>query len=280
MPPISTIRRAAIASDIVDLSYPQGLSRRLTLDHACGMTSPFDFEILPQPDDTTCGPTSLHAVYQYFGVNLDLHQLIQDVPTLEQGGTLGVMLGIDALKRGFQATIYTYNLEVFDPIWFSHSYDLIERLETQLTVKDKPRLLMASRAYIEFLSLGGKIKMRDLSAMLISRYLHQSIPILTGLSSTYLYGGPREYGLKNIPDDVRGNPQGHFVVLYGMNEAQDRVYVADPYLPNPLGEMHHYPVSFERLVCSILLGILTYDSNLLVVEPKNNGHSGGERKIL
>jgi len=235
------------------------------------MANPFDFEILPQPDDTTCGPTSLHAVYQYFGLNLDLHQLISEVPSLEQGGTLGVMLGIDALRRGFEATIYTFNLEVFDPIWFTRSYDLTERLESQLAVKSDTKLQLAGQAYIEFLALGGKIKMRDLSAMLISRYLHQSVPILTGLSSTYLYNGPREYGVKNTPDDIRGLPQGHFVVLYGMNENQDRVYVADPYLPNPLGEMHHYPVSFDRLVCSILLGILTYDSNLLVIEPNRPG---------
>ncbi|MBI1249293.1 hypothetical protein GC197_15790 [bacterium] len=239
------------------------------------MPHPFDFDILPQPDDTTCGPTCLHAVYQYFGLSLDLHQLISEVPTLEQGGTLGVMLGIDALKRGYQATIYTYNLEVFDPVWFASKYDLVDRLQAQMRVKPNSKLNLASQAYIEFLELGGKITMRDLNAMLISRFLHRSIPILTGLSSTYLYGGPREYGLKNIPDDVQGLPQGHFVVLYGMNENQDRVYVADPYLPNPLGEMHHYPVSFDRLVCSILLGILTYDSNLLVIEPKGGGESNG-----
>ena len=28
----------------------------------------FDLEILNQPDDVTCGPTCLHAVYRYFDV--------------------------------------------------------------------------------------------------------------------------------------------------------------------------------------------------------------------
>jgi len=231
------------------------------------MASPFDFQILPQPDDTTCGPTSLQAVYQFFGHKISLPDVIREVPRLEQGGTLGVLLGIDALKRGFQATIYTFNLEVFDPTWFRQHENLAERLATQLAAKLDPRLQIASHAYIEFLERGGQIKMRDLNAMLISRYLHQHIPILTGLSSTYLYGGPREYGERMVPDDIQGVPQGHFVVLCGINENQDRVYVADPYLPNPLGEQQHYAVSFDRLVCSILLGILTYDSNLLVVQP-------------
>lgn len=57
-------------------------------------------KMLSQPDDTTCGPTSLHAVYNYFGSSLSLHQLISEVRSLEEGGTLAVMLGIDALKRG------------------------------------------------------------------------------------------------------------------------------------------------------------------------------------
>ncbi|MEX0793247.1 MAG: hypothetical protein WD045_08940 [Pirellulaceae bacterium] len=244
------------------------------------MASSFDFDILPQPDDVTCGPTCLQAVYRHYGLELDLPQLIGEVPQLQDGGTLAVMLGIDALKRGFAATIYTFNLKVFDPTWFlplepgQRPVDLADRLRTQLTVKRGTKLTLASSAYIEFLERGGQIKMRDLNAMLISRFLHRGTPILTGLSATYLYFGKREFGPKNTPDDIRGVPQGHFVVLCGMDEEEDRVHVADPYLPNPLGLEHHYAVEFDRLVCSILLGILTYDSNLLVIEPVDESQNG------
>ena len=72
-----------------------------------------------QPDDTTCGPTCLHAVYEYWGEQVSLTAVIDSVPKLETGGTLGVLLGIDALQRGYQVTLYTYNLQVFDPTWFS-----------------------------------------------------------------------------------------------------------------------------------------------------------------
>jgi hypothetical protein len=46
------------------------------------------------------------------------------------------------------------------------------------------------------------------------------------------------------------------------------VLVADPMNPNPVSTTHMYEVSIERLICSILLGILTYDGNLLVLEPR------------
>ena len=34
-------------------------------------------DILPQPDDTTCGPTSLHAVYRFWGDDLPIDRIIR-----------------------------------------------------------------------------------------------------------------------------------------------------------------------------------------------------------
>ena len=36
-------------------------------------------EILPQPDETTCGPTCLHAVFRYFGEDEPLERIIERV---------------------------------------------------------------------------------------------------------------------------------------------------------------------------------------------------------
>lgn len=241
------------------------------------MPRQLQLEILPQPDDSTCGPTCLQAVYRYFDDELPLEQVIRGTPSLQDGGTLAVLLACHALRRDYQALIYTYNLEVFDPTWFvgqaSHqpsSPDLIQRLQAQMAVKKSPKLQAASQAYIEFLQLGGKIRMQDLNAALIRRYLKRSVPILTGLSSTYLYECEREFGPQNDSDDVRGLPVGHFVVLCGYDKQRQTVKVADPYLPNPLANDHYYEVELDRLVCAILLGVLTYDANLLVIEPMGN----------
>lgn len=227
--------------------------------------------ILPQPDDITCGPTSLHAVYRYFGLELPLEEVIGTVKSLEGGGTLAVMLGVDALKRNFDATIYSYNLKMFDPSWKNdNNATLIQNLEIQLQFKTGKKFVQATRAYQSFLQLGGQIKFEDLHHDLLKRYLVKNIPILTGLSATYLYDSKREYtNRKNqsVFDAVKGEPMGHFVVLCGIKGTT--VYVADPYKENPLSGNSYYAVGLNRLMNAILLGSFTYDANMLMVLPKN-----------
>jgi hypothetical protein len=225
--------------------------------------------MLPQPDLFTCGPTSLHAVYRFYNDEIPLHQVIAETGRLDDGGTLGVLLGSHALKRGYTATIYTFNLTVFDPTWFGvEKVDLTAKLKAQMQVKKEEKLQLASRAYIEFLSQGGKIRMKDLTAGLLRHYLRRSFPILTGLSATYLYQCARETGVFPQPDDILGLATGHFVVLCGYDEIERMAHVADPFLPNPLGSDHYYEVDLDRLVCAILLGVLTYDANFLIIRPK------------
>ncbi len=232
------------------------------------MKTRLDFKIRSQPDDSTCGPTCLHAVYKYFGDRIGLKAVIREVPRLENGGTLAALLGIHALNRGYQATLYTFNLDVFDPTWFKEGIDLKDRLLAQDKVKSKQRLKHATHAYLEFLDHGGKILFNDLTSDLVRRHLKQGHPILTGLSATFLYRCAREYGPTCEYDDVRGEPTGHFVVLHGYEPKRRVVHVADPYLPNPIVSGLHYKVPLPRLVCAILLGVLTYDANLLILSPK------------
>jgi hypothetical protein len=229
-----------------------------------------DFDIQAQPDDVTCGPTCLQALYNYYGDVVPLKEVIQEVKQLKFGGTLAVMLGNHALKRGYKARIYTYNLNVFDPTWFKHSSKkMIEFLREQMEFKRKRRKLrIASQAYIKFLQSGGELRNHELDENLIKNYLKKSIPILTGLSATYLYGSAREIPEFDIFDSIKGEPAGHFVVVTGFDEKKKCVHITDPNEPNPLGQGKVYSVSFARLINSIMLGIVTYDANLLIIEPK------------
>lgn len=232
------------------------------------MRSPLHLEILPQPDDTTCGPTCLHAVYAYFGDALDLSTVIGEVQTLEEGGTLAVLLGLHALRRGYKATLISYNLHMFDPTWVGlTSAELIDKLRLQNEFKTGRKFRKASQAYIEFLELGGTIQFKDLNPALIRSLLKREIPVLTGLSATYLYQCAREFGPNSDYDDLRGVATGHFVVLSGYDETEKTVRVADPLQHNPAFSSSYYHVGMDRLINAILLGILTYDANLLLLEP-------------
>lgn len=226
-------------------------------------------EVLPQPDDTTCGPTCLHAVYRYFGDNIELQRVIDEVPPLPGGGTLAVWLANHALSRNYDATIFTYNLQLFDPSWFENPDTIADQLRAQLAAKNDQKMALATEPYLQFLEKGGKVYLGDKASSLIRRFLKKGIPILTGLSATYLYRCARE--LDDNYDATRGHPSGHFVVLSGYDRESRDVMIADPLHDNPFFGQQYYAVNVERLVAAILLGIVTYDANLLVLQPR--GHS-------
>ncbi len=189
---------------------------------------------------------------------------------LDRGGTLGVFLANHALRRGYDVTLYTYNFDLFDPGWFElPSEEIRGRLQAQAKVKHWRRLQTASRGYDEFLRLGGTLKLRDLEPALLRKFLKRGTPIITGLSATYLYRATREVPETNRYDPVRGEPVGHFVVLTGYRRATREILIADPLETNPLVRSRYYAVNVQRLIGAILLGIMTYDANLLVIEPKS-----------
>lgn len=238
------------------------------------METQLSFKILPQPTETTCGPTCLHAIYNYYGDKISLEQVVKETPVLSEGGTLAVFLGCHALKRGYKASIYTYNLQVFDPTWFANPQtDFKEKLQSQIRQKTDPKLHEATKGYLEFLSLGGQLRLKDLSPSLIRRYLRKGTPILTGLSATYLHRSPREIAHSCESDDTGGTPSGHFVVLYGYNREDKEIYIAEPLHPNPIAQSQYYRVRLERVICAILLGILTYDANLLIIEKQEEANA-------
>lgn len=231
------------------------------------MESRLHIDIHSQPDDFTCGPTCLHAVYRFFGEDVALESLLGEVEMLSTGGTLAVHLGCHALRRGYRATLFTYNLRVFDPTWFAPGVDLRDKVFQRLAVRDEPKLKATCAAYLEFLTLGGEVRMEDLTPALVRKYLKREVPILVGLSSTWLYRDARESGPDDDADDVGGDPQGHFVVLCGYDPEGRRVLVADPYEDNPVAGDRRYEVPVDRVLSAILMGVLTYDGNLLIITP-------------
>lgn len=227
-----------------------------------------EFDITPQPDLATCGLACLHAVYRYHRDLLPLEQVISEVHQFPGGGTLAVWLALHALRRGYRTTIYTCNLQLFDPTWFRPgSLFMKERLVAQSKVKDDPKLQEATLAYLDFLERGGELLMEDITEELIGEELRRGFPIIAGLSATWLYRCARERQTDMASDDVAGDAAGHFVVLHGLDRELRDVSVADPFLNRPEPGSHAYTVDADRLIGAILLGVLTYDAKLLIVRP-------------
>ena len=154
--------------------------------------------------------------------------------------------------------------------------DLRGKLRDQMGVKSDERLRFVSREYLRYLDLGGELRYEELNPELLRRLLEPGHPLLAGLSATYLYGCAREVddGRSHAPTTTCAASSGHFVVLYGYHPEQREVLVADPLRENPRFGDQHYSVGVHRLVGAIMLGVLSFDGNLLVLEPPTGRRAG------
>jgi hypothetical protein len=231
------------------------------------------FSISRQKTPTSCGPTCLNAVYAWFERPVAVERLIEEIPSLPDGGTYAVYLGIDALRRGYKALIHSWNLHLLDPSWFPPKKEvLLEKLSSSRAYRKGKKERKALEALETYIELGGEISMEPLTRELLRRHLIKGRPVLTGLSSTFLYQQVRQIPSTGEDNDLEGEPEGHFVVCHGYNRAEKKVTVHDPYPNTPFPTQHRYEVHIDRLINAILLGVLTYDANLLVISPVNDPH--------
>ena len=223
-----------------------------------------------QPDYTTCGPTSLHAVYSYFGDDISLEQVIDEVRKLEGGGTLSPHLALHALRRGYRAEMWAFSPKHWDPTWFQQpGADLAALIRQRATARgllDDPRYGPALESVEEYFRWGGKLYWRDLTPQLIGGLIGRGIPILTGTNGTYLYQCARETA--EGPDPIRGEPFGHFVVLAGYCSRDRTVSIADPLRDNPLTATSYYRAKVYRVIGAIFLGAATDDAAFFTIRPK------------
>ncbi|MCX7115831.1 MAG: C39 family peptidase [Gammaproteobacteria bacterium] len=227
------------------------------------------FSIQTQPDGVSCGPTCLQAIYHFLGDVIPLETVIKEVPYLDTGGTLAVLLGCHALARGHQATLHSFNLHVLDPSWFrGKNVCLIDKLQQQLKQTTNTKIASVTKAYLQFLDMGGTLGFEEMRFQTIANYIQQGTPLISGVSATYLYQTMRDYTNSDdrcVYDEWLGAPSGHFVTIHGVESKGQRIHIADPYTPHPLSRDHYYQVPFSHWLHAYLLGIMTYDVELLAI---------------
>lgn len=228
-----------------------------------------NLEVAKQPDDESCGITCLQAIYSYYGLEVSLEVLKGEVEHWQTGGTVSVNLARHALSRGFGAEIYTYNIKIFDPTW-----NALGSKELALKLRQRQKKLRSKKQkkvigfYLDFLQAGGLLRFDDLDESLMDKLYGSRRPILCGLSSTYLYQTMRETS-NNVDNDILGQPVGHFVVVSGWNPKERMVTIDDPQQSNPFSATGTYKLPFTKFSNAVMLGILTYDENLLVISKKS-----------
>lgn len=225
-----------------------------------------NFVISHQPTGTTCGPTALHSVYASYGDTVLLDDVVKSVTTLQSGGTIDAFLGVDALQRGYNATILTTNLYVFDPTWATLDYGTLAEKLTHayyLAEHDENRRDVIA-GYIKFLQLGGRITICRSMPVAVFMRLEHFFPVICGVSYTALFNCER-YDDPTDTSDEFGTSLGHFIVVHNYDSKQQKVTVADPW-DGDCGQ--HYNISVDELNRALLYGTLTNDGGMLIVRPK------------
>ena len=229
-----------------------------------------------QPDDVTCGPTCLAQVMRYYGEAVELPEVAASVRmnAPQVGGTQAVYLAIAARQRGYRATLYPLDFDIFDPTWADLDPALLgAKVRARAAALADPRRAVETRAWAEFLEMGGRVEFAELSVDLLRNILHRGRPIISGLSATALYRQIRERPADNQDDDLHGEPVGHFVVVCGHSPQTRRFAVCDPSPHAPFSRTGRYSVEARRLLNAILLGDATRDAVLLEVwSPRREPH--------
>lgn len=246
------------------MGHPRGHTARRTLA----------VRRVAQPDDTSCGPTCLHMVAAFHGIDLALPELIDTIPRTPSGGVHAVNIGVLALQHGLRAALYPLGLRVFDPTWRG-----LSRAALRLRLRQRGRRFAGTdhaalvALWDRFLALGGQVRPGELTADLLADALDRGHPLISGLSATWLYRHPRERPDDNQPDAVGGEGVGHFVVVSGYTGGGRSFRVEDPSPDAPFGRDGTYLAPAPRLQHAILLGDATHDAVLLELWPARGPRS-------
>lgn len=205
-------------------------------------------------------------IYSYFGIKVPLEKLLDDLKIDKYTGTFTAQLGLHAKNSGLQTLILCSNPYYVSPAWSKLDNQTIYKkiggwLAFELQGKNKIRknkFKKGTRFILAYIKNGGKIKIIDLTTRLIDGYLDQGYLMTGAIEESWLWEK------RKIPktaefDDIKGIPQGHFVVLYGHDA--ENYFVSDPYPTGLEGKNGLYKVKKDKFLVSCLF----WEATLLAV---------------
>ncbi len=198
-----------------------------------------------------CGPVSTYNIHKYFGTKITLPEILKDLGVTLKSLTFPSQLANHLRRQSYIVEVLTSCSYVVSPQWMGKpSSSIIDQLTKWCGYNKKSTWLKGATLLLEYMKDGGKVTVLNLTTKVLDDYLDQGYVILACLEESWLWG-KRKIADKNIFDDVKGNPRGHFVVLYDKNDHDYRV--SDPYPTGLPGREGTYTVSKDTVLTSILL---------------------------
>ena len=229
-----------------------------------------------QPTNTSCSPTALSMLLEYYGQSMSPTEVGKSVPqvrdeTGEERGTINTQMATWCISRGFDVTLYTFDCQIIDQPWRKlSSRQVTERLKAGLDGLEVPALgaLWSNayrQAYIDFIQAGGELIIRPYASRDLLYQLLQNGPILPCLSYSTLHGVARTRNINEIDsvnDDVNGRAVNHSVVIYGVDESGNFL-IADPWR-----KPGRHVIEPDQMVAAISTAQLECDNMVFGLTPR------------
>lgn len=211
----------------------------------------------------------------HYGMDVTATAILAELPglTTDDGaewGTVAPELAAFCMKKGFHATVHTFDCRIVDLSWADFPPEkMLARLREVKSTRLIPTLGknvtdLFVQGYIDLLEAGGELRIRPYVTSALLDELLTTGPFMTTVCMGAFYGKGRarrgDDG-KGILDDVRGSIGTHFVIVRGRDEA-GRYLIADPGKADGL-----YAVEREHLLGSIMAAQRDCENVLFLIDP-------------
>jgi hypothetical protein len=208
-----------------------------------------DVPLVKQKDKNGCGAAGMSMIYKFFGVNLSQEEIIKKIGGLTRWGSFTVDHALMANELGFSTTVYSYNLEYYDPSdsklsrkeLIKKTGELIKKENRQYNIRELKSILKVLRSDVSY-------EMRIPTLNSIKKFLDKRIPVVVAVNSAVLFEKKK---------DLRW---GHFLALTGYEK--NRFYYNDPHGIKGT-------ISDEKLIFALSNNVFDSSAYLLVIKPKN-----------
>lgn len=224
-----------------------------------------------------CAQTAAAQTLSFFEPSITADQIVAAVPVYinERGEKVGTSPGHLAAyiaNKGYTATAYIFDTELFDRSWQGmESAQVVQSLRRrQQHIPANAWLAKYHQVLVDgweqFQQAGGRFEFPMLSVSLL-RQLLDGGPLLTNVNSTYFNGGPkRRYDIAAdafVDDVIGGVSLTHTMTCAGYKDGKFLIIDPDP----PEGTAQHRWENSDHVIASIMAA-QTESINLLVaVQP-------------
>lgn len=212
-----------------------------------------------------CGPICLQNIYERLGKKISLKEILEDLRLTDQDSTYLPQLARHLLKHKVNIKLISANSYVFAPEWKTAKKEHIiaelkEWIVRNVYIDFYRDWIQSALHNLYYLEDGGELEIKNITKEDLDQALYEKKIVLATFEETHLW---QRRKIKDIQkyDAVRGNANGHFVVIFDQDD--DHYLVSDPY-PTKLKDREGiYKVAKN----DVISGIYLRGANYLIIEP-------------